>query len=48
MIRLLIAEDKLDLFEEIEDNEDDIIDGIKSTTNICKTMLDGVLDIKKL
>ena len=48
MVRLLTGEDKLDLFEQIEDNEDDIIDGIKSTTNICETMLEGVLDLKKL
>ena len=48
MVRLLTGEDKLDLFEQIEDDEDDIIDGIKSTTNICETMLEGVLDLKKL
>ena len=47
MIRLLIAEDKLDLFEDIKDKEDEIIRGVKSTTNICKVMLDGVVNIKK-
>ena len=47
IIRLLIAEDKLKLYDKIDDKEDDILKGVKSTTNICNTLLRGLLNMKK-
>ena len=48
IIKLLSDKNKLDLFEEIEDNEKDITKGIKSTSNICITLLNNILKTKKL
>ena len=48
IIRLLINEDRLDLFDKIDDKEDDILKGVKSTINICNTLLSGVLNMKKI
>ena len=48
IIGLLINEDRLDLFDKIDDKEDDILKGVKSTVNICNTLLSGVLNMKKI
>ena len=48
IIRLLINEDRLDLFDKIDDNEKNILKGVKSTINICNTLLSGVLNMKKI
>ena len=48
IIKLLINDDRLDLYEELDDNEKEIKNGIKSTINICKTMLNGIIELKEI
>jgi hypothetical protein len=48
MIRMLITESYLDLFDNIEDEEDDITDGIDSIMNIVENFLNRTVSISKL
>ena len=47
IIESLSSEDKLKLFEKINNKEKDILKGVKSSINICNTLLKGLLTIKK-
>ena len=47
IIESLSSEDKLKLFEKINNKEKDILKGVKSSINICNTLLNGLLTIKK-
>ena len=47
IIESLSSEDKLKLFEKINNKEKDILKGVKSSINICNTLLNGLLTLKK-
>ena len=47
IIESLSSEDKLKLFEKINNKEKDILKGVKSSINICNTLLNGLLTMKK-
>ena len=47
IIESLSSEDKLKLFEKINNKEKDILKGVKSSINICNTLINGLLTLKK-
>ncbi len=48
LIGTLVNDKTLDLFDDIEDEEEDIIDGLTSITNVCKYLLNDIAKLENI